>query len=359
MAPRKLLRTIAGVGAAGSLLVPLTANAQAAQAAQAAVSSREIRVSVTAGAPADGSRTSVAAPCNSVSRFRACQGWTVHAQFFEGRPPRLVGGLTATRTHRYFLNVKSRAFLERIDLRTTSIWGAAVGSTTRLAATCGPPCTARNQFPQGRVLRLGTTIRGRVNYTDKVRRFKAHNTASRYVQTVHTAGWPPGNPLRWRSPAYRCDDRFAPRRPGGSGGQRPGCVFPRFTPALTTMTRLTFIAPGIRRVQTRGPGHYGRPGSGHPLHFIADEDRAERNRNNVCRGHRPPTTLPPNWPPGQPPTCDEYPFATAKEGGTTLSARNRGITWVPRRENNRQGGLFTTFRKQQRLLDQDAFWVKV
>ncbi|GAA3082438.1 hypothetical protein GCM10020000_80540 [Streptomyces olivoverticillatus] len=59
------------------------------------------------------------------------------------------------------------------------------------------------------------------------------------------------------------------------------------------------------------------------------------------------------------PSCDEYPFAATYEGGTALPPASRGITWVPVRENNRQGGILNKFQLQQRILDRDGFWVQV
>ncbi|MGV9567551.1 NucA/NucB deoxyribonuclease domain-containing protein [Streptomyces sp. NPDC003480] len=116
------------------------------------------------------------------------------------------------------------------------------------------------------------------------------------------------------------------------------------------MQALPDIAANIRSIQARG-GHYGKPGSGHPLHREANETVADNQRNAVCpRGQRPPR-------PGL--SCDEYPLATTKEGGLNLPAGSRGTAWVPQQEQNQQGGRVTTFHKKQRVLDGDAFWVAV
>jgi hypothetical protein len=64
-------------------------------------------------------------------------------------------------------------------------------------------------------------------------------------------------------------------------------------------------------------------------------------------------------PPPKGKSCDEYPFASTYEGGTTLSKANRGWAWVPASEQNRQGGLLTGFYNANRVLSHDAFWVKV
>ncbi|MFB6614698.1 NucA/NucB deoxyribonuclease domain-containing protein [Streptomyces sp. NPDC056367] len=65
---------------------------------------------------------------------------------------------------------------------------------------------------------------------------------------------------------------------------------------------------------------------------------------------------------GSPPSpglsCDEYPFASTKEGGTTLGTFYRGWAWVPRAEQNSQGGLLISFYRTNRVLEDDPFWVK-
>lgn len=58
-------------------------------------------------------------------------------------------------------------------------------------------------------------------------------------------------------------------------------------------------------------------------------------------------------------SCDEYPFASTREGGTTLSAIYRGWAWVPKAEQASQGGLIIGFYKQYRVIDRDPFYVQV
>ncbi|WP_437112333.1 NucA/NucB deoxyribonuclease domain-containing protein [Streptomyces cinnamoneus] len=121
--------------------------------------------------------------------------------------------------------------------------------------------------------------------------------------------------------SYRCDYTFW-NRANIRRTLSPGCVFPGFTPTMTTMQALPEIAKNIRGVQARG-GHYGKPGSGHPLHREANDATADANRQKVCpRGQTPPRA-------GL--SCDEYPFATTKEGGHNVPAGSRGTAWVHRR----------------------------
>ena len=58
-------------------------------------------------------------------------------------------------------------------------------------------------------------------------------------------------------------------------------------------------------------------------------------------------------------SCDEYPFKTTYEGGVTLSKANRSWAWVPTSQQSSQGGRIKNFYYANRLLDHEAFWVKV
>jgi Deoxyribonuclease NucA/NucB len=108
----------------------------------------------------------------------------------------------------------------------------------------------------------------------------------------------------------------------------------------------------IRRIQTRGPGHYGRPGSGHPLHRLTNTAQQEKNYRAVCGRSVV-------GPPPKGKSCDEYPFKSTYEGGTALSKSNRGWAWVPAGQQGSQGGLIKGFYYSNRVLNHDAFYVKV
>jgi hypothetical protein len=90
----------------------------------------------------------------------------------------------------------------------------------------------------------------------------------------------------------------------------------------------------------------------HPLHRLVDPAQVDKNRDEVCgRKVRGPA------PKGM--SCDEYPFATTEEGGTKLTEKNRSWAWVPTAQQNSQGGLVRAFYYANRVLNGDAFWVKV
>ncbi|TMR40555.1 NucA/NucB deoxyribonuclease domain-containing protein [Actinomadura geliboluensis] len=292
-------------------------------------------------AAADGG-VSAAAVCNRYNRTQVCQSVTFRVNVLRNRRP--VGYLTGHITQAIVFNTKSRSFRENFALKTTGVHGQAGGVRETLAVSCGGGCKARSGVPAGRVLHTGATIKGKITYADGVRPGKVHSTASRYTLTFTKPGYTPGA-VSWTSIGYRCDDTIKT--------QRPGCVIPRYAPTMTAMRKLPHIAANIRRIQTRGPGHYGRPGSGHPLHRLTDKKQQNDNRRAVCG--RKVVGPPPR--PGV--SCDEYPFASSREGGTKLGKKDRGTAWVPSSEQNKQAGYITSSHNAQRVLNGDAFYVSV
>lgn len=155
---------------------------------------------------------------------------------------------------------------------------------------------------------------------------------------------------------FRCDDRFSGKH--GTSGIKAGCVYPSYLPTLRSLANLKFIAANIRHWQSKGDPRL--------LHRNSFLTRA--NRRVVCRKAKVPRgwTPPPGWPlpasakPNRP-SCDEYPFAATKEGGVVGH-----YGWVPKRENDSQGGRVNGFFNQNRVLDAfnrsgtgDGFYVAV
>lgn len=212
------------------------------------------------------------------------------------------------------LDVKSRDSTETIWFDHIKTTGAGSGFTLRFQAACQTGCSSTVKFPQLKPVRTGGKISGTVNYRyvdNKTRTFK-----NKYTITMLKPGYTPAV-IYSASADWRCDNAFGKR-------QRAGCIVPSFTPTLD-MTPLKFISAGIRRIWGNSPNRYGQKGSGHPLHYLANDKKANDNRTAVCGGKKPPIILPPDWPQGETPSCDEYPLAHSKEGGTALNARDRGI----------------------------------
>ncbi|MEC4018300.1 NucA/NucB deoxyribonuclease domain-containing protein [Streptomyces sp. H27-D2] len=275
------------------------------------------------------------------NRYEECQ--SVRATVRVLRNSAEVGRATFTVTHHMKLSQKSLKWAETVHVSRAALVGNAAGIRTKLSASCGSPCKATTHVPAHT---LGSAFSGTVKYVDGVRKNKTHGATSKYAYTFVKAGFTPGG-FSYKSLNFRCDDTFW-NRANTVRTLKAGCVFPKYSPTLTTMSQLPDIANNIRRIQAQG-GHYGKPGSGHALRRLTDARKAAANRRAVCRGTAPRPGL----------SCDEYPFASTYEGGTTLPAGSRGIAWVPEGQQDQQGGRLSAFYKKDRVLDHDSYWVAV
>jgi hypothetical protein len=254
-----------------------------------------------------------------------------------------VGSIKFVLVQSIQLHVIGREFSEHVAITESKVSGITIPAYMSLVVSCGTQCHATSQWHPGTRVEKGA--KGTISYQDSVRAGGVDIELTQYKATFRLINGHHANPLKWKSPLnFRCDDAL--------NGQRAGCVFPAFIPILTSMAKLPGIAKNIRRIQNKGPGHYGRPGGGNPLHRLVDEAQQRRNNRIACAkkvtGPRPKGK-----------SCDEYPFASTYEGGHSLPRADRGWAWVPTNQQDRQGGLIRTFYYSNRVLNLDAFYVKV
>ncbi len=312
--------------------------AQAATSSRVTASATSIAVAAVGSQALTAQATTTCAPSvNHYNRTQVCWRLSASVTLFKNTTPE--GTISFTITHYLHTSATSRNFTEHIAISGVKTTGAASGVYMTLKVSCGSPCSATNLFPQGRTV---ASMSGDISYHDNIGKGKAHSTKSNYVFGFTKSGYTPGG-FSYSTPiSYRCDQAFGPSA---------GCVFPAYTPYLTSLSSLPNIVKNIQKAQS-GPGHYGKPGSGHPLHHITSTTQQRANYNAVCA--RSVVGPPPS---GK--SCDEYPFKTTREGGKTLSAANRHTAWVPTAEQNSQGGKITAFFNANRVLNGDAFWVVV
>ncbi|WP_158581673.1 NucA/NucB deoxyribonuclease domain-containing protein [Actinomadura spongiicola] len=288
-------------------------------------------ISTSPAAPSAAGATALAA-CNRYNRTALC--WNTKLTVTVLKKKVVVGRLYGTITQSIKLNTKNRAFSESFALKTDRIVGNAGGIRANVAASCGTGCKARTKGLSGTLV-AGRTIKGTVSYADGTRRVHAARTT--YRMTLVKAGYTPGVPT-WRSPIdFRCDNLLK--------GQKAGCVFPRFTPSITSLRSLRFIAPNIRKWQGRGA----------PKTLHRNSHLTNGNRRAVCGKAKLPKgwKAPKGWPtplsdPKNKPSCDEYAFAGTNQGG---SRAGNGYGWVPKRENDSQGAQLKNFYYAHRVLD--------
>jgi hypothetical protein len=332
---------VLGAVAAAALGLVASAPAQASAGPHATFTSLGLEPVPLTAAPALAARFCVPS-IEHYNRTQVCwaEVGTITIEDEDGEP---IGTVVVTMVQSIQLHVIGRSVSESLAVTSVTTDGKVPKDIEMfLDAHCGLPCTTTVHFPQGALLETGVV--GTIDHHDSIGTGKVHSTRTTYELEL-TAPDTIFTPGIWHSPLYyRCDDQFAT--------QGAGCVFPSFIPTLTSMTSLPAIAANIRRIQDKGPGHYGRPGSGHPLHRLVNAALQLRNYRAVCR-------RPGQKPPHKGLSCDEYPFKTTYEGGTALSAANRGWAWVPTGEQNRQGGLISAFYRANRILNKDAFWVEV
>jgi len=107
----------------------------------------------------------------------------------------------------------------------------------------------------------------------------------------------------------RCD------RSDGLGNIGAGCVYPEVEPVFllngAAPPPLPEHAAFVASAQASLPGNPGAV-NGTPLHREGDPQKANNNRAVSCRGFVPDPNKPND-------SCDEYPFATTKEGGAAAA----------------------------------------
>ncbi|MEU8894175.1 NucA/NucB deoxyribonuclease domain-containing protein [Streptomyces sp. NPDC048442] len=149
-----------------------------------------------------------------------------------------------------------------------------------------------------------------------------------------------------RMPAVRCDS--VPSISGKSGG----CVHPAAPPTFTLSRQDRQVSEAALRVfdaQRKLAGDPGLFGQGKPLHRTMDKKLIAENRGAAW-----PKRLP--RPPGK--SCDEFPFASIKEGGASGNYSRRMINAKHNIEADGSKYLLKAYR-DHRILNGDAFWVNV
>ncbi|MEU3317368.1 NucA/NucB deoxyribonuclease domain-containing protein [Streptomyces sp. NPDC006656] len=276
-----------------------------------------------------------------MSRTSNCEMHTIHGDIIQDGV--ITGGSDSVMLVTWGTHPRERSFTASIHVTIVSAYGTGLGISDITTAACAAPCQATGQVV-GAPAAPGVEYSGLLTFTDAVARNSRHDNIPIFTTTpVLPAGWEtiPGSGTA--STKIRCDDQLR--------GVRAGCVLPDFTPTVD-MSALPKIAETIRGIQQRGG--YGVPGDhARALHRTTNASTIRSNRRAVCGRNVV----------GRPPAagvqCDEYPFASTKEGGTTLSTFYRGWAWVPAAENTNQGNLLSILYRDNRVLDGDPFWVRV
>ncbi len=147
------------------------------------------------------------------------------------------------------------------------------------------------------------------------------------------------------APSVRCDS--TPRVGPATGG----CVYHQFVPTYTVSTTnpdTAQVAWHILWAQRNLLNHWGWQGHGPALTRTRNQTLITANRQAACGNRRARPGL----------SCDEYPFASTQQGASL----NPDYSWhmVNARQNSLEGSRYRRpWYNQNRLLENDAFWVNV
>ncbi|KUM96181.1 hypothetical protein AQI95_42675 [Streptomyces yokosukanensis] len=339
---------LAGLAALAAIGTSVGATAYAAPQSQPVLSVSLTPAHAQAAAPVQGRAAGAPSWCapgpNEYNRTQACavENGTLTVRLNK----KVVGRLNFTVTQHIGLNVKSSRFAEKFSVTFTSGAGDVTGFLTELTATCGGTCRAVSHVP-AEPTRVGGTVSGTIDYSDSTT--TKNTTRTSYALAFTRPGYQ-STPARWSSLNYRCDKG---NKAGRTGNYGTGCVFPGFRPFETQQAALPGISKNIARIQKAGPHHYGAYGlHGAALHRTANGKTIADNRRVACGKRKAPT---------RGVSCDEYPFASTREGAANKSAKRGdwGWAWVPVSEQNKQRDILNNFYRNNRILDGDAFWVAV
>ncbi|MGW4995141.1 NucA/NucB deoxyribonuclease domain-containing protein [Streptomyces mirabilis] len=293
-------------------------------------------------------KPAVGVDCPQPSRFTACESHTGSVTVtIDGNNSMVVGYLITIVWH---TNARSPRFTADVHVKTSAV--GFPGLINTITADCQKPCSSSGSVT-GPLSAMWQPQQwgGTLSFDDAVATDQQHVNQVTFKSSA-TMPPLPGHSLVARpsspgvaSTTVRCDDMRV-----FSGPPAAGCVIPAYTPTMTTMASLTAIAANIRGIQMRGG--MGVPGDTvRALHRLTDRAQIGRNRDVACDGK---VTGP--RPSGK--SCDEYPFASTREGGFQSGWTN-GWAWVPAKEQSVQGGLLITFYTENRVIDGDAFYVQV
>ncbi|MEV5510637.1 NucA/NucB deoxyribonuclease domain-containing protein [Streptomyces orinoci] len=330
----KLRRVLAAGAATLGLLAGSVAGAQAAPA------TRTISVHPSGVRTVERPQATSQADCTVgnlvVTRYASCEGRSVTIVLLSNG--RKVGGGTFNLWIIQRFDRKSLHWTEQVSITDPVLTPNARDLAVSVSAS-SPGNQVKIIYPQGHV--LGTPSQGQLVGTFDLFRQAVRAEDTTYTFTVSKPGVIPFS-FSATTVRYRCDNTFK--------GMRAGCVVPSVTTQVS-MTSFRYISAGIRALRQRG-GYWGDPSRGVPLTWLGAWIR-QRHWDEVCKG-RTPTAAERRA--GRT-SCDEYPFASTAQGGTTLPAGQREITFVPPRENNQQGGEIQRWLKAWRILSGDRFYV--
>lgn len=281
-------------------------------------------------------------------RHRACSVSTARFNIIQVPSGKVLGTMNIRVTQSTVLAARdSRTWKHTINLRPTSASGAARGVIASLKMQCGKSARAAckvTSAPGPKRLSVGKTASFPFALKSPGSSVLKHREVP--VLTLKAAVGTPATGSLPTAATVRCDSTK------GISTYKGGCVHPGAVPAFAMSRKDPNVKEAAEHVwyaQRTLKGYPGLYGKGKPLHRTTDKKLIDKNRNKAC-----PSSLP--RPPGK--SCDEYPFASTKEGGASGIFSRRMIN---EKQNSTAGGSKYLLKayKDNRILNGDAFWVAI
>ncbi|MGW5609517.1 NucA/NucB deoxyribonuclease domain-containing protein [Streptomyces sp. NPDC003753] len=282
------------------------------------------------------------------TRVTACSAGTVTAGLEDPKTHKVLGVTQTAILYWAELSTKSRGWY--FNLKAIPVSASGVMDTGTMIAA-DPVCTNGCQVAGGSstpvAFKLNQPLKGQWAISSDGGEAKSTLESSQTPRFTFTnpAGPGPVQQAALALPTVRCDNDpiFGPTYPGG-------CVYTASAPTFQLDGAADPASPQhaafVADAQNRLAGHPGRP-DGTPLHRITDEKAKNANRAASCKGFVKNSADD---------SCDEYPYASTKEGGTTGKV---SVGHVPSRDNSNGGVKLNTFYIANRVLNGDAFYVQV
>lgn len=282
----------------------------------------------------------------------------------QGQPARLVGQIFYDRVQYIFTHRSEGTFANQIQFIPDSSWGRVGGTTVDGLGLCygDPDCRVTDsEFPAQPFSATQRVAGESLQTTDVAARGERRSARVRWTWTFRTPGFAPFTQSTDISPYVRCDNDMP-------GTTRVGCVVRGHAGGLDHRPK---GGPDlIRHIQAaQRSGLPGRWPLGTPLRRLVGKAAIEANRNAACLQR---------WR-GRGLSCDEYPFASTKQGAKSspgpartfphcdisdLPTGVRGpngqsVCRIPLGQNSYGGSILNSFYADNRILDNDAFRVRV
>ncbi|QZY15184.1 NucA/NucB deoxyribonuclease domain-containing protein [Streptomyces decoyicus] len=309
------------------------------------------------------------------TRLDACGSLQLKYDVFDTRTKKTIGGATFTANQEIQLAARSGVWHTADSLTLNTAWGAAKGLRAAWKTECtNGACGASSAWSGSLPIAKGKVLDGTTTHTWKAgQSTQGFNTKT--TVTITGAGQILLYPASFTPPGkmtIRCDSV--------ASGKSVGCVFPSFTPTLELPLNHRGHVNVAWSMQSL-TDHWGWEGKGSPLTREANDSVINDNRGKVCDStFTKDATVPDD-------SCDEFPFAATNQSGAQLgltgkdcaqirpdlpangrwtvsyvnNTANRRCTigHVPNGENGSVGGSLSIFYQNNRVLDDEKFWLAV